>query len=106
MAKATSAMLANCYQIKGSLLNDTVSLGRFTSPAQSIIDLKKIVSRGYWGHDGLLGLGSLRQTKETPNFIDNLCDEGKLEECGFGVAFGKNGTGKLVLGRHEKNFHK
>ena len=52
-------------------------------------------------HDGLVGFAGV-----TPNetqlggrpFFQTLCDQGRVEECRFGLAFGTEGVGKQIFG--------
>lgn len=50
-------------------------------------------------HDGLVGFAAkdISELGATP-FFHNLCNQGVLEECRFGLAYGTNNVGQQILG--------
>ena len=50
-------------------------------------------------HDGLVGFAGAdgAQLDATP-FFENLCAQGVVADCRFGLAFGTDGTGEQILG--------
>jgi hypothetical protein len=57
-------------------------------------------------HDGLVGFGGTfaneTQLGGVP-FFQTLCNQGVVDQCRYGIAFGTNGTGVQVLGGVDKH---
>lgn len=92
--------------IKYHTYSDTVSLAGLTASNQVFAEVINSTPPNpqtvtVFGHDGLVGFGgtlaSQTQLGGTP-FLQQLCDEGVVKECRFGLAYGTQGRGKQILG--------
>lgn len=61
--------------------------------------------------DGVLGLSQVQAYNNTDDqndvngqsFVQTLCDLNLIEECGFGLLFGKHHRGELVFGQMDRS---
>ncbi|TQN71643.1 Pepsin A, partial [Colletotrichum shisoi] len=90
--------------INYSTFNDSMSFANLSVPVQTFASVKSTPPPDndtvtQFPHDGVAGLGSFKRSglKATP-FFHQLCDQGTVKECRFGLAFKGDGTGVQVLG--------
>lgn len=85
---------------------DTVSMVGLTAQNQTFAKVKKTPppnpqTISVFPHQGLVGFGGVRanetQLGGTP-FFQQLCDQGIVDECRFGLAYGTGSQGKQILG--------
>ncbi|TID02439.1 Lysosomal aspartic protease [Colletotrichum higginsianum] len=91
-------------EISYSVFNDSMSFANLSVPIQTFASVKFTPPPDngtvtQFPRDGVAGLGSSDRSglKATP-FFHQLCDQGTVKECRFGLAFKGDGTGVQVLG--------
>lgn len=103
-----SRNLSDGLQFTENLYLDEVTFGGITANNQTI---GSVISSSPAGnvipHDGIVGFaGQIVSGFNSTPFFHNLCAEGHVKECRFGLALKTNGTGKMVLGEADKNLYK
>ncbi|KAM3074119.1 hypothetical protein ACMFMG_003059 [Clarireedia jacksonii] len=86
--------------IIGALYNDTATFQSLTVTSQTIgIAGANNTANSTYPGQGIIGLGNpaFSGSGATP-FFHNLCEQGSIEECRFGLALHTNDTGSLTLG--------
>lgn len=95
---------SSTYQISYSVFNDSMSFANLSVPIQTFASVKFTPPPDngtvtQFPHDGVAGLGSSdRSGLNATTFFHQLCDQGTVKECRFGLAFKGDGTGVQVLG--------
>ncbi|KAK6207694.1 hypothetical protein QIS74_12775 [Colletotrichum tabaci] len=90
--------------ISYSVFNDSMSFANLTVPIQTFASVKFAPPPDngtvtQFPHDGVAGLGSPKKSGlNATTFFHQLCDQGTVKECRFGLAFKGDGTGVQVLG--------
>jgi hypothetical protein len=93
-------LLTSSIQIIAELYNDTATFQSLTVPSQTIgLAGANHTSNSTYPGQGILGLGNplFSGSGATP-FFHNLCSQGLIPECRFGLALHTNATGSLTLG--------
>ena len=49
-------------------------------------------------HDGIAGMIGEATISGKKTWIKNLCEQGQIKECRFGLAFGTSGRGRMIIG--------
>jgi len=87
---------------KGTIVEDRVSIGgdALLVADQSILDItsSKPADHPLSSGDGMMGFWRESAWNHTANWFNNLCDEGRLAECRFGLAQGLAGKGAQYFG--------
>ncbi|SMR60427.1 unnamed protein product [Zymoseptoria tritici ST99CH_1E4] len=96
------------YQV----FEDHVSFLRLTAENQNIFTaVLEESSPGVKTHvsgQGVVGLSMMPRellSDSTSTFFNRLCQQGDLDECRFGLAFGFDGTGTIVLGSNDESLY-
>ena len=92
--------------VKYKTFTDEACFAGMTSRNQTLAEVVKTPPPNHetiskFPHDGLVGLGGTNASQTvlggTP-FFQQLCDQGAVKECRFGIAYGTEGRGKQILG--------
>jgi hypothetical protein len=84
--KNTSAPIALYYgmgEVKGYLVNDTLSLGDLSAKNQQFVLINYDKDLDFLNSDGLLGLGFSSLSDGVKTFVDNLKSQGQISESVF-----------------------
>ncbi|KAK5172235.1 uncharacterized protein LTR77_003873 [Saxophila tyrrhenica] len=100
--------------IKYQTFTDTVCMAGLTSHNQTLAKLIKTKPPNagtitVFRHGGLVGFGGTKASQTQIGgkpFFQQLCDQGAVKACRFGLAYGTEGRGKQILGGVDKSLFK
>ncbi|EXJ72856.1 uncharacterized protein A1O5_04004 [Cladophialophora psammophila CBS 110553] len=85
--------------INGTLYRDTVTLAGLTVENQTLGVANESQSSTNYPHDGIIGFGAQRfAANNATSWFHNLCANGLVDECRFGLALNDANSGSLVVG--------